>query len=96
MLIASGDKTEVLFQLIQQFVTAEPKPIKYINSISVIIPFNQLKNFVTTLDVNGFKVSYCMESAENFTLQHAYKNKIPKQFRESPEFIYEQVRRMIR
>ncbi len=95
MLIASGEKTDKLFQLIQQFVTIEPKPIKYINSIRVILPFNQCKNFITTLARNGYKVSYCMETAENFTLQHAYKNKIPKKFRESPEFVYEQVRRMI-
>lgn len=95
MLIASGEKTDKFFQLIQQFVTTEPKPIKYINSICVILPFNQCKNFITTLARNGYKVSYCMETAENFTLQHAYKNKIPKKFRESPEFVYEQVRRMI-
>ncbi len=95
MLIASGEKTDKLFQLIQQFVTAEPKPIKYTNSIRVILPFHQFQNFVITLIQKRFQVSYCMETAENFTLQHAYKNKIPKKFRESPEFVYEQVRRMI-
>lgn len=95
MLIASGEKTDKLFQLIQQFVTAEPKPIKYTNSIRVILPFHQFQNFVITLTQKRFQVSYCMETAENFTLQHAYKNKIPKKFRESPEFVYEQVRRMI-
>lgn len=40
MLIASGDKTDKIFQLIQQFVTAELKPIKYTNSIRVILPFH--------------------------------------------------------
>lgn len=95
MLLASGERTDSLFQLIQQFVTAEPKPIEYTNSIRVILPFHQFQNFVTTLTQKRFQVSYCMESAENMTLQHAYKNKIPKKFRESPEFVYEQVRRMI-
>lgn len=96
MLLASGERTDSLFQLLQQFLTTEPKPIKYINSISVILPFNQFQNFVTTLNRKGFRVSYCMESAENMTLQQVYKNRIPKKFRESPEFVYEQVRRMIR
>lgn len=96
MLLASGERTDSLFQLLQQFLTTEPKPIKYINSISVILLFNQFQNFVTTLNRKGFEVSYCMETAENFTLQHTYKNRIPKKFRESPEFVYEQVRKMIR
>lgn len=96
MLLASGERTDSLFQLLQQFITTEPKPIKYINSISVTLPFHQFQNFVTTLNRKGFRVSYCMESAENMTLQQVYKNSIPKKFRESPEFVYEQVRRMIR
>lgn len=95
MLMASGDKTEKLFQIVEQFTTVPPKPKRYYNSIEVIVPFNQFKDFVSKLDINGYKVSYCMESAENFTLRHAYQSKIPKHFRESPEFVYEQVRRMI-
>lgn len=96
MLIASGDRTDSLFRTIQQTIATSPKPKKCTNSIDVILSFNQFEHFVKTLDLNGFKISYCMESAENFTLRHACRNKIPKHFRESSEFIYEKVRRLIR
>lgn len=76
MLMASGDKTEQLFRTIEQFVIVQSKPKMYCNSVEVIIPFSQLKDFIEMLAINGFKVSYCMESAENFTLRHAYKNEV--------------------
>lgn len=96
MLMASGSKTECLFQLIQQTSGTESKSRKFINSISVIVLFRHFEKFVHTLAANGFNVSYCMESSDNNTLNCIYGSKIPKKFKESPKFIHEKVRQLVR
>lgn len=96
MLMASGSKTECLFQLIQQTSGTESKSRKFINSISVIVLFRHFEKFVHTLAANGFNVSYCMESSDNNTLNYIYGSKIPKNFKESPKLIHEKVRQLVR
>lgn len=96
MLMASGSKTECLFQFIQQTNGTEFKSTKFINSISAIVPFRHFEKFVHTLAVNSFNVSYCMESSDSNTLNCIYGSKIPKKFKESPKLIHEKVRQLIR
>jgi len=96
MLIASGSRTERLFQLIQQTGGTESKSRKFINSISAIVPFRHFENFVSTLAANGFNLSCCMESSDNNTLSCIYGSKIPKKFKESPRLIHEKVRQLVR
>lgn len=96
MLMASGSRTECLFQLMQQTNGTESKSTKFINSISAIVPFRYFEKFIHTLAANGFNVSYCMESSDNNTLNCIYGSKIPRKFRESPKLIREKVRQLVR